>query len=88
MPIAANERELKATLATYLKAKIRASFINYQELAWRLEAQGWQAQTPDAIKSKLKRGTFSAAFFFAVLAALDVKDVKLEDVMGVSSERR
>jgi hypothetical protein len=37
-------------------------------------------ETQDSIKAKLKRGMFPATFLVAVLAALELEGVKLEDI--------
>jgi hypothetical protein len=80
MPLAAAEASLQKNVARYLKARIRNSSITYDELVRRLDALGWSGETSNAIRSKLKRGTFAATFFIGVLAALDEKEVRLDDV--------
>lgn len=80
MPLAPTEADLQKKVARYLKARMRRSSVTYDELVRRLDALGWPGETSNAIRSKLKRGTFAASFFFGVLAALDEKEVRLEDV--------
>lgn len=80
MPWAAAEAELQKKVSRYLKSRMRRSSVTYDELVRRLDAMGWSGETSNAIRSKLKRGTFPASFFFGVLAALDEKEVRLEDV--------
>ncbi|MGC1557684.1 MAG: DUF6471 domain-containing protein, partial [Methylovirgula sp.] len=38
------------------------------------------SETRDSIAAKLKRGTFSATFLLACLAALELDGIRLEDV--------
>jgi hypothetical protein len=47
-------------------------------IVWR--QHGLKDETLDSIKAKLKRGTFAATFFLAVVAALELEGVKLEDL--------
>jgi len=41
--------------------------------ALKLKAHGLPGETLDSIKAKLKRGTFAATFFLAVVAALELE---------------
>jgi hypothetical protein len=63
----------------YLKAEIKRADISYDELAERLKKNGF-TENAASIANKLARGTFSATFFMACLAALELNGVKLEDV--------
>jgi hypothetical protein len=51
----------------------------YVELAKRLKKHGF-AETEVSVTNKLKRGTFSATFFLARLAAMELEGVVLEDI--------
>ena len=53
--------------------------MTYDELADRLKKHG-QDETKASIANKLSRGTFSAVFFLATLAALELTEIALEDV--------
>jgi hypothetical protein len=53
--------------------------VTYVELAKRLKKHGF-AETEASITNKLKRGTFSATFFLACLAAMELEGVVLEDI--------
>jgi len=80
MGLAKSEAELADRASRYLKAELKRADVTYEELAKRLKKHGLPAETVDSIKAKLKRGTFSATFFLAALAALELDGVRLEDV--------
>jgi hypothetical protein len=63
----------------YLKAEIKRADISYDELAERLKKHGFN-ENAAGIANKLARGTFSATFFMACLAALELPGLRLEDV--------
>jgi hypothetical protein len=63
----------------YLKAEIKRADISYEELAEKLREHGF-TENAASIANKLARGTFSATFFMACLAALDLEGIRLEDV--------
>jgi hypothetical protein len=75
----------KATVAAgrrasaYLKAKMKESEITYAELVKRLKKHRLK-ETEAGITMKLKRGTFSATFFLACLAAMELEGVALEEI--------
>ena len=77
--IAANERELAGKVSRFLKAEMKRAGVTYAELAKRLEDHGLQ-ETEASIASKLARGTFAATFLLAVLAALEVSGLNLNDL--------
>jgi hypothetical protein len=63
----------------YLKAQIAKADITYDELATRLAKHG-VSENGASIANKLSRGTFAAAWFLAVLAALELEGVRFEDL--------
>lgn len=63
----------------YLKAQIAKADITYEDLAKRLEAHGVKDSGP-GIANKLARGTFMASWFLAVVAALELEGVRIEDL--------
>jgi hypothetical protein len=65
--------------ARFLKAELKRAGVTYEELAERLKKHG-QGKTKASIANKLSRGTFSAVFFLATLAALGFTNIPLEDV--------
>ena len=77
---ARTEAELADRASRFLKAELKRAGVTYGELAVRLRAYGLSEETPDSIKSKLKRGTFPATFLIAALAAIEREVVRLEDV--------
>jgi hypothetical protein len=62
-----------------LKAKMKESEITYAELVKRLKKHGLK-ETEAGITMKLKRGTFSATFFLACLAAMELEGVALDEI--------
>jgi hypothetical protein len=77
---AKNEAEIADRVSRYLKAELKRADVTYAGLADRLTKHGLKAETVDSIKSKLARGTFSATFLLAALAALELEGVRLEDI--------
>jgi uncharacterized protein DUF6471 len=61
------------------KAEIKRADLTYEELAERLKEHGF-SENGASIANKLARGTFSATFFLAVLTAIGVTAVALEDL--------
>jgi Domain of unknown function (DUF6471) len=53
--------------------------ITYAELVKRPKKHGLK-ETEAGITIKLKRGTFSAVFFLACIAALELEQVVLEEI--------
>jgi len=53
-----------------LKAKLKGKEVTYVDLVKRLKKPGF-TETEASITNKLKRGTFSATFFLACLAAME-----------------
>ena len=78
--IAKNEAELAEKLSRYLKAELKRADLTYEDLADRLSKHGLKGETRDSIAAKLKRGTFAATFLIAVVAALELEGVRLEDI--------
>lgn len=78
MGIAKSEVELAERAARFLKAELKRAGVTYEELAERLREHGL-SETKNSIAAKLKRGTFPATFLIAVIAALELTDVRLED---------
>ena len=59
---------------------VRESGVTYAELVKRLKKHGFKDETEAGITMKLKRGTFSATFFLACLAAMELEGVVLEEI--------
>jgi hypothetical protein len=77
--LAATEKELAGKASRFLKAELKRAGVTYAELAMRLEEHGLK-ETEDSVSSKLARGTFSATFLLACLAALGMNGMSLEDL--------
>jgi len=75
-----SEDEWAQRAAAFLKHKLRDCEVTYAELAKRLKKHGFKSETENSITAKLKRGTFSATFFLACVAALELDGVALEEL--------
>ena len=75
-----SEGEWAERAAAFLKHKLKDCEVTYAELANRLKKHGFKAETEASVTNKLKRGTFPATWFLAVLAALDLDGVALEEI--------
>ncbi len=71
-------KELAERVSRYLKAELKRANVTYEALAERLKDHGFPKETKDSIKAKLKRGTFTATFFVAVLLALKKEKIELD----------
>lgn len=80
MGLAKSEAEIAERASRFLKAELKRADVTYEELAERLKKHGLKGETTDSIKAKLKRGTFAATFFLAVVAALELEGIRLEDL--------
>jgi hypothetical protein len=63
----------------FVKAELKRADVGYGELSARLKKHGF-SDTEASITGKLNRGTFAATWFLAVLAALELEGVRLEDL--------
>jgi hypothetical protein len=79
MGFAKSEAEIAERAARFIKAELKRADVTYEELAERLKEHGL-SETRNSITAKLKRGTFAATFFLAVMAAIGRHTVNLEDV--------
>ncbi|HZP75762.1 MAG TPA: DUF6471 domain-containing protein [Pseudolabrys sp.] len=75
-----SEAEWGARASAFLKHKLKDGEVTYVELAKRLKKHGFKDESEASITMKLKRGTFSATFFLACLAALELDGVALEEI--------
>lgn len=66
--------------AAFLKHKLQEAEVTYVELAKQLKKHGFKEETEASVTNKLKRGTFPATWFLAVLAALELDGVALEEI--------
>jgi hypothetical protein len=75
-----SEAEWAERAAAFLKHKLKDCEVTYAELANRLKKHGFKEETEASITMRLKRGTFPATWFLAVLAALEQDGVALEEI--------
>jgi hypothetical protein len=79
MGFAKSEAEIAERAARFVKAELKRANVTYDELAERLKEHGL-SETRNSIAAKLKRGTFGATFFIAVMAAIGRETVKIADL--------
>lgn len=75
-----SEKEWAERAAAFLKHKLQEAEVTYAELANRLKRHGFKEETEASITMRLKRGSFPATWFLAVLAALELDGVALEEI--------
>jgi hypothetical protein len=75
-----SEKEWAERATAFLKHKLNEGEVTYIELAKRLKKHGFKSETEASIANKLARGSFSATFFLACLAALELDGVALEEI--------
>jgi virulence-associated protein VapD len=63
----------------FIKAEIKRADVTYEDLAKRLEKHGFK-ESAASIANKLSRGTFSATFLMATIAALELEGIQLADL--------
>lgn len=66
--------------AAFIKHKLKEGEVTYAELAKRLKKHGYKAETEASVTLRLKRGSFPATWFLAVLAAQELDGVALEEI--------
>jgi hypothetical protein len=79
MVLAKTEEEWGLRASAFLKAEMKKADVTYAELVKRLKKHGLK-ETEAGITMKLKRGTFTAIFFLACIAALELEQVVLEEI--------
>lgn len=72
-----SDKEWQDRTKGLLKAELKRRNVGYRELAEKLTAMGI-AETETNIKNKISRGGFTAIFLLQVMAAIGVKELRLE----------
>lgn len=80
MGFAKTEAEWAERASRHLKAELKRADLTYEELAERLKKHGFKDETKASIANKLARGTFTATFFLASLAATGCESVVIGDL--------
>lgn len=80
MGFAKNEAEIAERVRLFIKAELERLEWTHADLAKELKKHGHPNESAETVKQKLKRGTFSATFLLATLAALGLDSVALEDI--------
>jgi len=73
------EQQWAERAARFLKAELKRADVTYDELADRLKQYGFE-ETRASVANKLARATMSAHFLLASLAAIQVRNIRLEDL--------
>lgn len=79
MGLAKSEVEWAERASTFLKTKLKEKEVTYVEMAKRLKKHGL-TETEASITNKLKRGSLSATFFLACIAALELEGAALAEI--------
>ena len=66
--------------SAFLKVEMKKADVTYADLVKRLKKHGLKDETEAGITMKLKRGSFTAIFFLACAAALELEQVVLEEI--------
>jgi hypothetical protein len=66
--------------AAFLKHKLRVGDVTYAELANRIKSTGLKRKPKPASPTSSNEGRFPATWFLAVIAALDLDGVALEEI--------
>ncbi|MBR0875259.1 MAG: hypothetical protein V7632_2139 [Bradyrhizobium sp.] len=74
------EEEWGQRASAFLKAEMKKADVTYADLVKRLKKHGLKDETEAGITMKLKRGSFTAIFFLACVAALELEQVVLEEI--------
>ncbi|UDF03490.1 DUF6471 domain-containing protein [Asticcacaulis sp. AND118] len=68
----------EARASNLLKAELKRRGVTYAQLIEKLADIGIEEKEAN-LKNKLSRGTFTAAYFLACMAAVGVVNVRLDD---------
>jgi virulence-associated protein VapD len=79
MGVATTEHELIERMKRFVKAELKRADLTYEELADRLREHGF-TETKGSVAAKINRGSFPATFFVAVMKAIGIEQVRLEDI--------
>lgn len=72
-----SKSEWEAGASNLLKAAIKRKGLTYAQLVDRLAAEG-VVETEAALRNKLSRGTFSAAFLLQCLKAIGIETIRMD----------
>jgi Domain of unknown function (DUF6471) len=79
MNVKTAEHELAERMKRFIKAELKLADMTYEQLALRLREMGHK-ESKVSIAGKVSRGTFSAAFFVAVMKAIGRENVNFADL--------
>jgi hypothetical protein len=79
MALPTTEQQWSEQAVRFLKAELKRADVTYDELADRLKQYGFK-ETRASVANKLARATMSAHFLLASLAAIQVRQIRLEDI--------
>jgi hypothetical protein len=73
------EKEWAGKASRFIKAELKRAEMTYAQLAEKLNEHGLE-ETEGSVGAKLGRGTFSVAWFLAVLTVLGIAAIALADL--------
>ena len=79
MAVTEREKEWAGKASRFIKAELKRADLGYKELARRLNEHGLR-ETEDSITAKLSRGSFSVAWFLAVLTVLGIATLAVAEL--------
>jgi hypothetical protein len=78
VPLSVKEKEWAKRASLFLKVELKRAGMTYEDLAVSLKEQG-VSETGASIANKLSRGTFSAIFFMASMAAIGIDEFRVNN---------
>mgnify|MGYP006897503655 CR=1 FL=1 len=81
-----NKHDWEVAAKSLLKTELARHNMGYRDLSVKMEEMGIPYSSPDNLKSKVNRGSFSAAFLIQVLIAigseqLDIKNLPIRKTL-------
>jgi len=75
-----NKHDWEVGAKGLLKSEMLHREIDYAQLSKRMEKMGIPNTSPNNLKSKINRGSFSAAFLLQVLVAIGCDDINIKNL--------
>jgi len=63
---------MKQEARQFIKSEMAKRDLNYVKLAKLMNKKGYTSETPDTLRTKIHRGSFSFAFFLEVCDSLNL----------------
>lgn len=75
-----NKHDWEVAAKGLLKSEMILREFDYTRLSTHLENMGLQNVSANNLKSKINRGSFSAAFFIQALIAMDCEEISIKNL--------